>query len=191
MAVIKAQLSVSDTKLARNLEHDFVAMERLVNQLIDRARLGSMHFETGDRVDLCDLANRVGSFLAPIIIAKRRMIEVICPDGPVFVQGESDFIFRALRNLIKNAVDHGPPGSTVSVIVGEERTLTVRDNGLGHPQSKLDPFSHKIDRSNSDRSEGLGLGLSIVDKTMAAHGGHLTLSNPVDGGACATMIFLR
>lgn len=191
MAVIKAELSVSDTALARNLERDFESMERLVNQLIDRARLGGLHFEEGDRVDLCDVANRVGSFLAPIIIAKQRTIEVICPKEHVLVYGSGDFIFRGLRNLVENAVDHSPVETTLSVVVGEDRTITVLDRGPGFPDSKLDAVSRKIDRSNSDRSDGLGLGLSIVDETMAAHGGQLILSNPSTGGACAVMTFPR
>jgi signal transduction histidine kinase len=114
---------------------------------------------------------------------------VINPQTAVEVRGVTDFLFRALRNLIENAVEHSPPGATVTVEVWKNGSIEVLDCGHGFPESKLDPALRKVERLTSDRSEGLGLGLSIVDETMAAHGGRLVLRNRPGGGGSALMSF--
>jgi len=189
IAIMQVRLSVSDATLARELQGDVNSMERLVGQLIDRARVGGLHIEEENIVDLCELATGVCTFLAPIIVAKGRLVEVINPPAPVEVRGVTDFLFRALRNLIENAVDHSPPAATVTVQVREDCSIEVSDQGSGFPKSKLDPALRRLERLTSDRSEGLGLGLSIVDETMAAHGGRLVLRNKPAGGGSALMTF--
>jgi signal transduction histidine kinase len=188
IAIMQARLSVSNAALARDLQDDVNGMERLVGQLIDRARVGGLHIEEDNIVDLRDLAKSVCTFLAPIIVAKGRLVEVINPPNAVEVRGVSDFLFRALRNLIENAVEHSPLAATVTVEVREDGSIEVSDRGPGFPKSKLDPAQRRIERLTSDRSDGLGLGLSIVDETMAAHGGRLDLRNRPDGGS-AVMAF--
>jgi signal transduction histidine kinase len=189
IAIMKARLAISDAALARELEDDIGSMERLVGQLIDRARVGGLHIEENDIVDLRKVASTVCTFLAPVIVANGRLIEVINPQTAVEVRGVTDFLFRALRNLIENAVEHSPPGATVTVEVWKNGSIEVLDCGHGFPESKLDPALRKVERLTSDRSEGLGLGLSIVDETMAAHGGRLVLRNRPGGGGWALMSF--
>ena len=67
LAVIRAQLSISEGPLADILRRDVLTMERLVNQLLDRARLGGMHIEPQDRADLSSIAREVAEHLAPLI----------------------------------------------------------------------------------------------------------------------------
>jgi signal transduction histidine kinase len=189
MTIIKAQLSQAEGEVSRGLARDFESMERIVTQLVDRVRLGGLHFEPSDRIDLCELARQVGGFLAPVIVAKGRSIEIAAPKEPVWISGANDFVFRALRNLIENAVEHSPTGATVTISVSVDRSVTVTDHGHGFPANKLDPVTRRSQQSVSDRSDGLGLGLSIVDETMIAHGGLLVLANPGDGGASARMEF--
>lgn len=189
MTIIKAQLAAPGGTTSGDLRQDFESLERIVTQLVDRVRLGGMHFEAHDRVDLAELARSVGAFLAPVIVGKGKSIEFIAPSTPVWINGANDFIFRALRNLIENAVEHSPPLGTVTVAVGADRSITVSDQGCGFPKIKLDPAARRSQQSVSDRSDGLGLGLSIVDETMVAHGGRLILSNPAAGGASARMEF--
>ena len=191
LAIIKARLSLSDEPVAREFEGDFDSMERLVNQMVDRVRLGGLHFEPEDSVDLCEVARQVCTFLAPVIIEKGRLIEVLTPDQPVRVSGARDYIFRALRNLVENAVEHSPLSATVTVEVREQGEIMVLDRGPGYPSSKLEPAARRDDRIRSGRPDGLGLGLIIVEETMTAHGGSLILENRPKGGAAATMHFPR
>ncbi len=137
LAIIKARLALSHDVFARKVEEDFEGVERLVSQLVDRVRIGGLHFETSDRVDLGDIGQRVAAFLAPVILSKSRDIELQPSLEPVVVSGAFDFIFRALRNLIENALNHTPPGSTITVTIFRYG-ITVSDSGPGYPARWLE-----------------------------------------------------
>jgi signal transduction histidine kinase len=188
LAVLKAQLAVADAPYARLLERDLAGMERLIEQLLDRARLGRSRIEPGDVVDLRNVARETSAFLAPRIVDRGRSIEVIAGDDPVLVAGQRDDLFRALRNLIENALEHSPVNGMISVEVTSPPAIVVRDRGDGFANDVLDE-DHRRGQVRSDRRDGVGLGLSIVERTMIVHGGKLRLANHHAGGACAEMRF--
>ena len=188
LAVIKAQLAVSEMPLARLLEQDFLRMERLVQQLLDRMRLNGIRFEADDVVELGEVAREVVSFLAPLAIAKGRSIEVLGGEMPVQIVGARDYVFRALRNLIENAIEYTPANSTVSVILTGAPSIAVRDHGPGFPAAMLAAQGRPREPFRSGRQGGVGLGLSIVQRTMIAHDGELELANHSQG-ALAIMRF--
>jgi signal transduction histidine kinase len=191
LAVMRLQLATIAEPQARLLESDLQGMERLVEQLIDRARLGRFHLEPGDVVELNDVAREVASFLGPGVIARGRMIEVVSTALPLRVNGCHDEIFRALRNLVENALEHSPPGGLISVEIAEDPAVSVTDRGPGFPARILDAERRRSVPLRSDRRAGAGLGLSIVERTMWAHGGRLDLTNTADGGGRATLAFRR
>ncbi len=188
LAVIKAQLAVSATPLARVLEQDFYRMERLVQQLLDRMRLNGIWFEVDEMLELGEVAREVAGFLAPLAIAKGRSIEVLGGEMPVKIVGARDYIFRALRNLVENGIEHAPPESTVSVIVNDAPSIAVRDHGPGFSAAMLAAQGHPLEQFRSGRQGGVGLGLSIVQRTMIAHKGELEIANHSEG-AVVTMRF--
>lgn len=189
LAVMKAQLAVTDAPYARVLERELGTMERLVEQLLDRVRLGRFRIEPGDEVELREVARDAAAYLAPQIIARGRTIEVLAGEAPVRVAGGRDDIFRALRNLIENALEHAPEKSLISVEVTPAPAITVRDRGPGFPPEVLDGENRRRGLVRSDHRNGVGLGLSIVERTMLVHGGRLELFNAIDGGGCARLCF--
>jgi signal transduction histidine kinase len=188
LAVIRAQLAVSATPLARVLEQDFFRMERLVQQLLDRMRLNGIRFEADEVLELGEVAREVAGFLAPLAIAKGRSIEVLGGEMPVQIVGARDYVFRALRNLIENGIEYTPPDSTVSVIVNDAPSIAVRDHGPGFPAAMLAAQGRPQEQFRSGRQGGVGLGLSIVQRTMIAHKGELEIANYSEG-AVVTMRF--
>lgn len=189
LAIIKAQLAASDAPISRALGDDFARMERLVQQLLDRVRLGGLHFEAEDSVDLSEVAREAASSLAPLTLRRNRSIEVLGAEMPVVVNGARDFIFRALRNLIENAIEYAALHTTVTVVVDDFPSIAVLDRGPGFSDAMLDPRGRHERKLRSASAQGVGLGLSIVERTMSAHNGHLELANRPDGGASAVLIF--
>ena len=188
LAVIRAQLAISATPLARVLELDFFRMERLVQQLLDRMRLNGIRFEADEVLELGEVAREVAGFLAPLAIAKGRSIEVLGGEMPVQIVGARDYVFRALRNLIENGIEYTPPDSTVSVIVNDAPSIAVWDHGPGFPAAMLAAQGRPQEQFRSGRQGGVGLGLSIVQRTMIAHKGELEIANYSEG-AVVTMRF--
>jgi signal transduction histidine kinase len=107
----------------------------------------------------------------------------------VLVAGGRDDVSRALRNLIENALEHSPENGMISVEVTGVPAIFVRDRGRGFPDGVLDAEYRRRGLVRSDRRDGVGLGLSIVERTMLVHGGELRLSNMEVGGGCAEMRF--
>ncbi|MFC3442405.1 ATP-binding protein [Sphingobium rhizovicinum] len=92
---------------------------------------------------------------------------------------------RAVRNLIENALHYGQRARVSVQRKGHEVLIRVDDDGPGIPRERLEevlrPFS-RLDDARQRNTRGLGLGLAIVQKAVAAEGGQLTLANRPEGG---------
>jgi len=99
-----------------------------------------------------------------------------------------------LRNLLENACEHSPAGSTVSLtctLTADELTISVRDRGRGVDPAVADRIFDTFVRGETGLTAehgGVGLGLSIAQGFTEAHGGRVTFSDPSDGpGAVFTI----
>ncbi|MFN9727198.1 two-component system sensor histidine kinase CreC [Acidovorax sp.] len=95
---------------------------------------------------------------------------------------EAELVTMALTNLLDNAIDFAPAGSTVRVQV-QGSAVTVHDSGPGVPDYALPRLGERFfttARPGGQRS-GSGLGLAIVRRIMALHGGHMAVHNGSPG----------
>jgi two-component system OmpR family sensor kinase len=102
------------------------------------------------------------------------------PDEPVVVAGDGARLHQVLANLLANARTHTPPGTEVTVGLNESGQLTVADNGPGIPTDLQPHIFQRFARGDSSRSRtagSTGLGLSIVDAVVTAHGGTVTVDS--------------
>jgi signal transduction histidine kinase len=111
------------------------------------------------------------------------------------VRGDRRLLERLVANLVENAVGHNRPGGRVSVTTtthdGHSVVDVVNDGDVLDPETLprlLEPFQ-RIDRGA--RSDGAGLGLSIVRSVAQAHGGAISLAACPDGGLRATVTLPR
>lgn len=187
LAVLKAHLDVlDDRQIARSLEGDLGGMERLVSQLLAMAKLDGIQIKEDAAVDLSALSVDVARHLGPIAFEQDREIEVVGGGRPIWVRGQYDFLFRALRNLVENAVRHGPPGSVVTLrLAAHPPGVAVEDHGPGIPDKMRDVIFQRFWRGDRDRGreDGAGLGLAIVAATMKLHGGGIDIGDTPGGGA--------
>lgn len=134
-------------------------------------------------VDLAALVERITDAYRPDIEASGRTlgVETLTPTS---VEGDADLLAQALANLIENAMEHTPPGTTIRVSLvnaGDQIQLAVEDKGVGIEQEDraraVQPFV-RLSQSRSGR--GAGLGLAIVSATAQLHGAELLLegANP-------------
>ena len=105
------------------------------------------------------------------------------------VAAETAGLQRILVNLIVNAAEASPPGSTVTVMAGEPRQdeveLRVIDEGTGLADEALDRL---FDPFFTTKERGTGLGLTIAHRLVEAYGGRLAASNRPEGGAEFTVV---
>lgn len=104
------------------------------------------------------------------------------PDEPVIVPGDAPRLTQVLTNLLANARTHTPAGTTVTVGLARDggALLTVTDDGPGIAPDLLPHVFERFARGSVGRSRhtgSTGLGLSIVDAVVAAHGGTVTVQS--------------
>jgi len=189
VAVLKAHASILEpTDCLDTLKDEISDLERLVNQLLDHAKLEGLQISPADRADLTVIAREVLSNLQPAATLSGKSIEIVSPGEPVLVNGSHDFLFRALRNLVENALSHTPHGRPVCITVGEGAVLSVRDWGPGVPPEKRKLIFQRFWQGKRDRG-GAGLGMDIVSRTVQAHGGSIVVDDAPGEGAIFTIRF--
>ncbi len=106
------------------------------------------------------------------------------------ILGASDYLFRALRNLVENALRYTPEGTTVSIVVPTRRpsASSIRDPGV--PPDQRHAIFRRFWQGDRDQNKGgAGLGLDIAARTVVAHGGIISVEDAPNGGAMFTMQF--
>ena len=171
------------------LRHDVARMNRLVEQLLRVARLDAIALDVSTQVDLNTCATTLVASMAPWTIAQGRTLALEAAQAPVLVHGNAHAIEDALRNLIENAVAHTPPNTEVLVNVDAAGKIRVGDRGVGVPAADREHLFKRFWRGPGATNGGSGLGLAIVAETMAAHRGHVEVSDNPDGGAIFTLVF--
>jgi signal transduction histidine kinase len=168
------------------LRQDAERMNRLVAQLLRVARLDAQPMDLGQTVDLGRVAGEVVERLAPWGARHGRSLAFEPADQPTLVRGDPDALGDAIRNLVENAIAHGPEGEEVTVKVAGEGSVSVIDRGPGVPEELRSRIFERFWRSRERRSSGVGagLGLSIVSEIARTHGGRVTVGDAPGGGAC-------
>ena len=165
-------------------------------QIIDRQRtMLRSHQMDKQPTDLRDVIKESLALVAHDLRAREIETAVNISPGRSMVSGDQVLLQQVLVNLMMNAMDamsQTPPGRrrmTVSTDArGADVDISVRDTGMGLPadfDSKLfTPFV-------TTKSHGMGIGLTIVETIVAAHGGAITARNNPDGGATFTVTLRR
>jgi two-component system sensor histidine kinase CpxA len=115
------------------------------------------------------------------------------------VQGKEELLYRAIENVVRNAIRYTEPGSAVEIRLytveenqGRTAVVEISDRGPGIPEAELQaifrPF-YRVDRARSTQTGGFGVGLAIADRAVKLHNGQLKASNRDGGGATIQMRF--
>jgi two-component system OmpR family sensor kinase len=183
-------------ELINRIEKESVRMSSLVEDLLLLARLDQSRELAKEPVDLNTLITEaVASARAA---GPNHPIEIKLEASEIFVLGDSQRIHQVIANLLANARAHTPNGTQISITAMQgvsETTIAVSDKGPGLSKADQDRIFERFYRADPSRvrnsGEGSGLGLSIVDAVMKAHGGYVTVKSEVGQGATFTLHFLN
>ncbi len=187
LSILRSQVDMlEDRKIARKLAQDVDGMSRLVSQLLDIARLDFPDALPTETVDLTEILEKVCQDLWPVILREKHDLSLQTADEPVYAIGNSNAIYRALRNLLENAVAHTPAGTPIEV-TQEVATIHIRDHGPGIQNEDMDKIFRRFWRKGTSSNSGSGLGLSIVKRIAELHQGDISAANHPEGGAIFTL----
>lgn len=187
-----AQLSLADVepmsaaqrRSLQRIESEARRMGALVEDLLLLARLDAGQRLRDDDVELPLLAVDAVSDAQTVDPEREWRVE-IATDAPLTIPGDEDRLRQVVANLLRNAHTHTPPGTVVTTAVlhdGEHAVLRVSDTGPGIDPAVADRLFQRFARGDESRNRdagSTGLGLSIAQAIVAAHGGTITaLSRP-------------
>ena len=128
-----------------------------------------------DRISLADMAEEVICDLTAV--ADKKEITITQNPGTAEIIGNDTLTYRAIYNLVENAIKYNHAGGNVTVSIKEDSeyaSVIIRDNGPGIKQEDwqhiFEPF-FRIDKSRSRDMGGAGLGLALVKEIARQHGG--------------------
>jgi two-component system OmpR family sensor kinase len=173
---------VDATGVLERVESQAKRMTALVEDLLLLARIDAGRPLERGPVDLTALV--VESVGDAHVAGPEHRWRLDLPDEPVVVAGDGARLHQVLANLLANARMHTPPGTEVTVGLSSSSDnlarLTVTDDGPGIAQELQAHIFQRFARGDSSRSRtagSTGLGLSIVDAVVAAHGGTVTVES--------------
>lgn len=174
-----AQLSTSMAKV----ETEAGRMSSLVEDMLLLARLDSGRPLDREEVDVTRLL--LEAVADARVVGPDHRWQLDLPDEPLTVTGDEQRLHQVVTNLLNNARNHTPAGTTVSVGAAADAAgvrLTVGDDGPGLPADLIPHAFERFTRGDQSRtraaaSGGAGLGLSLVDAIVAAHGGTVSVDS--------------
>jgi two-component system OmpR family sensor kinase len=182
----RAQSAVSRAEALQELRSGIERARRLVQQLLDYARLEpGVATEAFRRVDLAALAREVvGAYSAR---AEALGIDLGADAAmEVAALGAESQLRSLLENLLDNALRYAPPRSAVTVHVrgqGARAVMAVIDAGPGIPADERSRVFDRFHRIAGDLTRGTGLGLAIGKAIVERHHGKIELADASPGAA--------
>lgn len=180
-------------ELAQIIYDESVRMTKLVNELLDLARMEAGHIELyKDKISLRPYLERIHRKFASLAKERGIHLELVFEADVEQFDIDTDRIEQVLTNLIDNAMRHTPAGGTVTISVKGDNPLKleISDTGSGIPQEDL-PFVferfYKADKARTRGRAGTGLGLAIAKNIIESHEGTITVHSKLGEGTTFTI----
>ncbi|SHF39877.1 MULTISPECIES: sensor histidine kinase [Caloramator] len=187
-SLISSELANKDMAMEflQDIHSEIDRLSNIVNNLLELTKLeGSfgVKVEKFDLNDVClQVVKRVG------YIAKTKNVEIFYDGQSVEIEANRDNIFRALYNVVENAVKYSFEYGRVDFWVEKDSRgaiIHIKDHGVGIPEDdipKIFERFYRVDKTRDRKTGGSGLGLSIVNEIIKKHNGTIEVKSRVGEG---------
>ena len=160
------------------IDRQVTHLERLVDDLLDVSRITCDKLELRrQRLDIATVVAQALETCRPAMEACRHTLHVDLPSEPLHVDADPVRLEQVLANLLSNAAKYTDPGGQIRLSVrrdGDHVLASVRDTGIGIPRDMLaqvfEMFT-QVPGTGTRIHAGLGIGLTLVRRLVAMHGG--------------------
>ena len=173
-------------------QQQLARLQWITQNLLDLSRLDAGLIKLNlVEVDASELARNI---VAPLMATAQQKQVTLATQVPVSARVRCDAarMEMALSNLIDNAIKFTPSGGQVTLgvqILSQQAQFTVMDTGIGIPSVDLPHIFDRFYRGqNENLAPGNGLGLSIVQSIVQAHGGQVSVRSTQGTGTCFTLV---
>ena len=172
--------AVTVQKARETVDRQVKQLARLLDDLLDVARItrGVVALQKEPVNIITAVANALET-ARPAIDAHQHSLSASLPEQPVVIEADPIRLEQIVVNLVNNAAKYTPLNGRIAVKVSQDRddvVIRVRDNGMGMSEELLPRVFDLFKQGDGSlfRSGGLGIGLTIVQKLVALHGGSVT-----------------
>ena len=187
--LLQEDLPVAErTRFLANLQSESTRLHHLIERLLTQAAI-ERRDELAEISDVA-MAQLTSEIIADLAAQSAQHGVTITVSGATQMQGERFLLRQAIENLLRNALDFSPPGSTIRIDIAAQRVV-VRDSGPGIPDyalARVGERFYSLPRPTTGR-KSTGLGLAFAQAVARLHGGSCTVRNHPDGGAEAVLTF--
>ncbi len=185
-------------KFVRLIGRETRRLNQLVDNILDFARLeaGQRVFKFTD-VDLGEVVHETLDSYRLRLEDQGFILTVDVPEHLPPIRGESNAIAQCLLNLLDNAIKYSRTRKEIRVsatVQESEISIAVSDRGIGiSPRDQRRVFEKfvRLETGLVHDVKGAGLGLSLVDQIVRAHGGRVEVSSALGEGSTFTLVFPR
>ena len=170
------------------IERQLDQMVRLVDDLLDLNRITHDRLELRrSEVELSSVIQQAVEVAHPLIDAAGQKLIVDLPKEPIYLNADRARLAQLFGNLLNNSSKYTSPAGIISISArrsDREVLVTVKDNGAGIPQDKLDSIFDmfmQVDRTSEQSQAGLGIGLTLVKRLTEMHGGSIEARSAGEG----------
>lgn len=190
LAVLRADLDSRFTPAQLgDVGAEIDSLARVVEQLLCLAQLDSdLAYEVAN-VDAYACAVEVARDLVPRALAHQQNLSAVTPEASVPTRGNATLIRLVFRNLIENAIQHTPAGTSITVSSPDGRSVVIEDDGPGIPPADRETLFDRFRRGSKAAGPGVGLGLAIAQRVMERSGGRVVLDSASPRGARFVVTF--
>ncbi|TFW09334.1 PAS domain S-box protein [Oxalobacteraceae bacterium OM1] len=187
--------SVLASRTQRLVQNQIDQMRRLIEDLMDVARINSGKVELRcHRTDLREVLEHVAESAQSFMELAGHEFKAILPQEPLYASVDVGRMQQVFLNLLSNAAKYTARGGHITLeAVRQDREISVcvTDDGIGIPpeaQAKVFNMFEQVSGHRSQSEGGLGIGLALVQRLVALHGGRVTaFSEGVDRGSTFTV----
>ncbi|MBP6343985.1 MAG: sensor histidine kinase KdpD [Candidatus Omnitrophica bacterium] len=125
-----------------------------------------------------------------VVEGSKERVRVDCPPGTLYINADFYMITQSLKNIINNALIHGPEQGAVDIkvrLIDQNILISVIDQGGGIPKETLEKIFDKFYRGTKTKKGGLGLGLSIAQRFVQLNEGNIEAQNLSPQGFMVTI----
>lgn len=202
--IVLNELMLNDKNMDAKTRNEFLSrslsqlerIEWLIVNLLKMARLeaGAIEFKF-DIIPLAQTVEKALSALDVKIKEKRQNIIISQLHKNILFKGDKDWTAEALINIIKNCIEHTPPGGNIYIHLDESPLFTriiIKDTGEGILQKDL-PYIFKrfYKGSSSVKAESIGIGLALAKTIVESQNGVISVKSQRGKGTEFTVTFLK
>ena len=184
--------TILQNEMPKETEREFIQiiydesdrLNTIISDLLNLSKIEKNDLQLNiEKIDLVKLIHKTAKPLLKAFSDKNLTLNLPNKGRSIELFADKDRIAQILVNLLSNAVNYTPEGGMVSMKVREKKNrivFSVKDTGIGIPQSSIDRLFerfYRVDTARARNEGGTGLGLAIVKHLVDLHGGTITVDS--------------